>query len=81
MDSKVCNTCYELDGAVCTVDEYIATQWMPPIHFWCRCIWVAIMKDETDKPEYTGIPTNPGGEDAPSLSHNHEHMIKLAEEK
>lgn len=81
LDSKVCNTCYELDGAVCTVDEYVATQWMPPIHFWCRCIWVAIMKDEIDKPEYTGIPTNPGGEDAPSLSHNHEHMIKLAEEK
>lgn len=81
LDSKICNTCYELDGSVCTPDEYVATQWMPPIHFWCRCIWVAIMKDEQELPDFTGIPNNPGGEDAPSLAHNHDHMIKLAEEK
>lgn len=82
LDSKVCNTCYDLDGSVCTLEEYAATEWMPPIHFWCRCIWVAIMKDEEELPEFTGLPDNPGGERAPLLSHshNHNHMLKLAEE-
>lgn len=77
LDNRVCDTCYDLDGAVCTPDEYAATVWMPPIHFWCRCIWVAIMRDEEDKPDFTGIPDNPGGESAPSLAHKHEHMETL----
>lgn len=77
LDEKVCNICYDLDGSVATPDEYAATVWMPPIHFWCRCIWVAIMRDEEDKPDFTGIPDNPGGESAPTLAHKHEHMETL----
>lgn len=84
LDSRVCDTCYDLDGSVCTVEEYNATEWMPPIHFWCRCIWVAIMADEEELPDFTGLPVNPGGESAPLLAHdhdhNHNHMLKLVEE-
>lgn len=69
LDDVVCPICEDLDGSVATEAEYFGTIWMPPIHFNCRCIWVAIMSDEQDPPEYTGIPNSPGGADAPSLAH------------
>ena len=56
------------DASVVTPDDYAATVWIPPIHFNCRCIWVAIMEDETDKPEFTGLPDTPGGATAPLLA-------------
>ena len=34
-----------------------------------NCIRVAIMDDEDDKPDFTGLPDAPGGTSAPSLSH------------
>lgn len=71
LDDVVCAICEELDSSVATPDEYYNTIWMPPIHFNCRCIWVAIMDDEEDKPDFTGIPSTPGGADAPSLSYEH----------
>jgi SPP1 gp7 family putative phage head morphogenesis protein len=68
LDDVVCPICEDLDGSVVKEAEYFATIWMPPIHFNCRCIWVAIMNDEEDKPPFTGLPDAPGGAVAPSLS-------------
>ena len=67
LDEAVCAICEDLDASVVTPDDYAATVWIPPIHFNCRCIWVAIMEDETDKPEFTGLPDTPGGATAPLL--------------
>jgi hypothetical protein len=77
LDEVVCKVCEELDGSVATEAEYYSTKWMPPIHFNCRCIWVAIMNDEEDKPDFTGIPESPGGADAPTLS-NTRAIIKAS---
>jgi SPP1 gp7 family putative phage head morphogenesis protein len=71
LDEAVCPICEELDGSVATEAEYYSTKWMPPIHFNCRCIWVAIMQDEEDKPPFTGIPETPGGASEPLLAFNH----------
>lgn len=70
LDDSVCRICEELDASVVTEAEYYSTKWMPPIHFYCRCIWVAIMSDEDDKPDFTGLPEAPGGETEPLLSRN-----------
>lgn len=70
LDGRECKICGEggLDGSVVKPEVYYDTIWLPPIHYNCRCIWVAIMNDEEDKPEFKDIPAAPGGADAPSLS-------------
>ena len=68
LDTRICNICKDLDGSVVEEATYYSTKWMPPIHFNCRCIWVAIMEDEEDKPAITGLPESPGGATQPSLS-------------
>lgn len=80
LDEAICAICKDLDGSVATPDDYAATIWVPPIHFNCRCIWVAIMKDEVDPPDFTGIPDSPGGADAPSLSKEWQGVIYLSKE-
>ena len=60
MDETTCPICEDLDGSVVDYEEYLRTEWMPPIHFNCRCIWVEIMTDETDQPDFTGLPEAPG---------------------
>ena len=79
LDNRTCPTCEALDGKVLTLDEYERTSYDPPIHMGCRCIWVAIMKDELDPPEFTGFDiTNDLLE--PSLSKDLEdEIIKLSE--
>lgn len=67
MDENTCKTCAALDSAVVDPEEYATTQWQPPIHFFCRCIWIAILKNELEPPEITGLVTNPGGLTAPGL--------------
>jgi len=76
LDEVVCAVCEDLDSSVVDEATYYSTKWMPPIHFNCRCIWVAIMNDEEDKPDFTGLPDAPGGTTEPSLSHSHE-MVTL----
>lgn len=75
LDLRTCPTCLELDGSV--VDEYekrTSKFQAGSVHFYDRCIWVAIMKDEVDPPGITGMPTEPGGIKEPSLSHTiHAH--------
>jgi SPP1 gp7 family putative phage head morphogenesis protein len=80
LDDAVCPICADLDSSVVTEAEYYSTKWMPPIHFNCRCIWVAIMNDEEDKPEITGLPDAPGGATEPSLSikHGDENSLSAA---
>lgn len=73
LDDSVCPICEDLDGSVVDTATYNATIWMPPIHFNCRCIWVAIMADEDDKPDFQDIPDSPGGADAPTLAISHSH--------
>lgn len=68
LDEVTCPTCEDLDGSVVSPEEYKNTTWVPPIHFNCRCIWVAIMDDEEEPPEETGLPDEAGGETAPKLS-------------
>jgi SPP1 gp7 family putative phage head morphogenesis protein len=64
LDQRTCNICFDLDGSVFTGDD---NTWEPPIHISCRCIKVAIMRDEVSPPDITGFPDNPGGVDAPYL--------------
>lgn len=67
LDDKVCPTCEDLDGKVVDYAEYRATKWVPPIHQWCRCIWVSVLKEQTEIPAVTGLPDNPGGTTEPVL--------------
>jgi len=67
LDNVTCPVCEDLDGTVVDEAEYRSTQWMPPIHSGCRCIWVAILQDEEDQPDITGFPDSPGGDTGPSL--------------
>jgi len=67
LDERTCETCETLDGKVLNLAAYNQTSYDPPIHFRCRCLWVAIMMDEIDPPPITGFD---GVEDLlePSLS-------------
>lgn len=82
LDTKTCPICDDLDGSVVDESEYKRTEFDPPIHHHCRCIWVAILKDELDQPPITGLPDKPGGVDEPSLTRNLADKIEeLANEK
>lgn len=67
LDGRACPICLSLDKSVVDYAGYRATKWKPPIHLRCRCIWVAIKKDQTEIPSVTGLPDAPGGSSAPSL--------------
>ncbi len=56
LDENTCELCEGLDGSVVNEVEYKASQFQPPEHQFCRCIWIAIMKDQQDIPEATGLP-------------------------
>lgn len=67
LDRKTCPICRSLDKSVVDYVSYRGTRWQPPIHFHCRCIWVAIMKDQIELPSVTGFPNKPGGVTEPTL--------------
>jgi SPP1 gp7 family putative phage head morphogenesis protein len=75
LDDSTCPICEDLDGTVADEADYTSSQWQPPIHFNCRCIWVAIGSDEQDPPPITGMPENPGGVSQPLLHYEHKHFI------
>lgn len=81
LDENVCPTCEDLDATVVDEAGYTGTEWQPPIHFNCRCIWVAIMSDEEEPPDLTGFPESPGGTDKPSLSEPYCKSTKLSDNK
>lgn len=66
LDSKVCPVCEDLDGTVVNYEDYKKTIWQTPIHFFCRCIWVAI-RNEQELPDLTGFDSSYGGATQPSL--------------
>jgi len=52
-----CNYCRSMDGRVIGVEDKAFSEYKPgTVHFGCRCIWVAITKEEETPPPYTGIP-------------------------
>lgn len=56
LDDVTCELCEAMDGTVVEHEEYKSSPYQPPEHGFCRCIWIAIKKDQTDIPETTGIP-------------------------
>lgn len=78
LDNRTSPMCRDLDNSVVTYESYRATQWVPPCHFRCRSIWVAILKDDAFKPDYQPIPAAPGGHSAPQL-HDYAAPVELAE--
>lgn len=57
LDEATCNYCRSIDGKVIASEDRKFGEYRPGhVHFGCRCIWVAIMKEETEPPAFTGIP-------------------------
>ncbi|MBU4274967.1 hypothetical protein KKE19_04115 [Patescibacteria group bacterium] len=57
LDANTCNYCASIDGKVISVNDEAFHKYKPgKVHPGCRCIWVAIMKDEINPPPITGIP-------------------------
>jgi hypothetical protein len=54
LDAQTCNFCESIDGRIVTMDDDLASTDI--FHSNCRGIWVAILNDETDKPDITGVP-------------------------
>lgn len=76
LDQNTCQTCRGLDGKVLNYAAYKSTSYKPPIHFSCRCLFVAIMNDELDPPPITGF--DEVGLLEPSLSQaTQEQIIEL----
>lgn len=58
LDTHTCNYCTSMDGKVIGVRDKAFSEYRPgAVHFRCRCIWVAITKEEKDPPPFTGIPS------------------------
>ena len=57
LDGRICNYCMSMDGRVIGVEDKAFNEYQPGrVHFHCRCIWVAILKEEINPPPFTGIP-------------------------
>ena len=57
LDGATCNYCMSMDGKIIGVNDKAFSIYRPgSVHFHCRCIWVAIMKEEENPPPFTGIP-------------------------
>ena len=58
LDTHTCNYCTSMDGKVIGVHDKAFNEYKPgAVHFRCRCIWVAILKEEKNPPTFTGIPS------------------------
>jgi len=57
LDENTCNYCTSMDGKVIGIEDRAFHEYKPgAVHFGCRCIWVAILKEEVSPPPFTGIP-------------------------
>jgi len=56
LDSRVCNYCLSMDGRVVQKEDILLKH--GPFHHMCRGIWVEILKEETEKPEISGVPSD-----------------------
>ena len=68
LDINTCPVCSDLDGMNLTEENYSKTQWIPPIHHLCRCVWVAILERERDKPRRTPSRQTAGGAKRPPFT-------------
>lgn len=46
LDEKTCSKCEELDGKYFNSKDLTLTKIEPPLHMACRCILVAVLKEE-----------------------------------
>lgn len=81
LDARTTRMCRDLDNSVVAYEQYLATPWKPPVHFGCRSIWVAILKDDAFKPDYRAIPAAPGGYTSPQLSDDQPTPTDLSADK
>ena len=57
LDGGTCNYCMSMDGrTISATDKRFDTYQPGKVHFNCRCIWVAVLKEDTPSPIFTGIP-------------------------
>jgi SPP1 gp7 family putative phage head morphogenesis protein len=57
LDGGTCNYCRSMDGKTISAADKSFSSYQPGrVHFGCRCIWVAVLKDDASLPAYTGIP-------------------------
>lgn len=56
LDRKTCDLCGSLDGTVVDEAGYKSTRFVCPLHYLCRCIWVAVLKTDPNIPDITGFP-------------------------
>jgi SPP1 gp7 family putative phage head morphogenesis protein len=57
LDTHTCNYCTSMDGKIIGTEDKAFHEYKPgAVHFGCRCIWVAILKEEKSPPPFTGIP-------------------------
>lgn len=54
LDSRTCDFCLSMDERIVSMDDDLAAT--DTFHSNCRGIWVAILNDEADKPDITGVP-------------------------
>lgn len=48
LDEKTCSICKELDGTYFEPNDLKLKQIEPPLHAGCRCIFVAVLKEEIE---------------------------------
>ena len=60
LDGRTCPICHRLNGMVLNFHDWLRTQWMAPIHDYCRCFWEAVKGTDTNKPRFTGPRIVPG---------------------
>ncbi len=58
LDGRTTDRCKSLDGRIVLPWSVEYANYSPPQHYRCRSIRVAIMQDETFKPQITGIPSS-----------------------
>jgi len=56
LDARVCPLCEHLDNRTLTPSQYRSFRQKPPLHFLCRCIFIANLKDQKNNPRPDGIP-------------------------
>jgi predicted RNA-binding protein YlxR (DUF448 family) len=54
LDQRTCIFCESMDSRIVSTDDDLAST--DQFHVNCRGIWVAILNDEADKPDITGVP-------------------------
>jgi hypothetical protein len=54
LDSRTCGFCLSMDERIVSMDDDLAATDI--FHSNCRGIWVAILNDEAEKPDITGVP-------------------------